>query len=748
MTTSRLDTALKLAKEGFYVFPILPNTKAQSLVKHKTESSRDEAQIKKWFETSNCNVGISTQRFRDGVREALIVLDIDDKDGKNGSGTKQYLELLHGEFPDTLSQTTPSGGRHLIYRFPRAVPQGGANVLGSGLDIRSRGGFICGPSSEIMGRKYVPDGEISSEKVAPCPEWLANFLESRVREATVVEPPEFIDETYAKERGIWYLENEAPLAVKGQGGDSITFKVAARLKDLGVDKVTALEIMLAHWNDRTTPGWSPERLQTKIENAYSYGLNSPGYLAPEAQFKPISLEEQKALLEEINEAPPPKPRHPISVINDDHAFVIIGGEHYILWETLDADGKPAIGKFLKERTFHAKFAAQKILVPDEKKPVPVSRLWMASKSRRSYDGICFKPGKDVGPRWYNLWRGYNVDPVKSGIKGDSHESVQAFLQHAKENVCGNDPELFRWLIGYFAHLVQKPYEKPGTALVFKGLKGTGKSSLVETVGALFKGHALSVANKRYLVGNFNSHLENCLMITLEETFWGGDKSSEAVLKHLVTSKTHQIERKGVESYEVDNLTRVCIIGNEDWVVPASEDERRYAVFLVGDNRRNDTEFFESMRLGMESGGYRYLLRYLLDYDLKGINLRIIPKTEGLLGQKIQSLDPIKKWWHDSLAEGRLQGSTIEHWPERILKRDVREALYRHLAETGMKKTWLPGEREIGQKLKSFCPEIETNSRWKEAGETEREWGYEFADLAKCRKWWSKFLNQEVKWEEL
>ncbi|MCU9931097.1 hypothetical protein OFL77_27585, partial [Escherichia coli] len=80
----------------------------------------------------------------------------------------------------------------------------------------------------------------------------------------------------------------------------------------------------------------------------------------------------------------------------------------------------------------------------------------------------------------------------------------------------------------------------------------------------------------------------------------------------------------------DNITRVAIIGNEDWLVPASFDERRYAVFSVGDGRRQDRDFFHNMRVGMEEGGYAYLLKFLMDFDLSAIDVNEAPQTQGLI----------------------------------------------------------------------------------------------------------------------
>jgi len=185
--------------------------------------------------------------------------------------------------------------------------------------------------------------------------------------------------------------------------------------------------------------------------------------------------------------------------------------------------------------------------------------------------MVFEPGLDAGARWFNMWRGFAVKPADT----PDHPMVERWKEHLLENICGNEKLLADWLTGWFAHLVQKPYEKPLVAVVFRGGKGTGKNALVERVSRLLGGHAMTTSRRRYLVGNFTSHLQRCLLFVLDEAFWSGDKEAEGVVKDLVTGTEHLIELKGKESFTVRNLTRVVVIGNEEWLVPASEDERRW-----------------------------------------------------------------------------------------------------------------------------------------------------------------------------
>lgn len=722
MTKTKLDHALELAALGFWVFPISVGKKSPPAVKKwQDAATRDTKQIEAWFNFDDFNIGISTSKFGDD--QALLVVDVDNKNGKRGDHELLRHELEGRDLPDTFGQTTPTGGRHLVFTVSAPVRQG-VDVLGPGLDVRSSGGYIVAAGSTVAAGEY----HALHGAVAAAPVWLVEACGAARQRAPDTSTAD-VHAPSANDRAIHYLENEAPLSIKGQGGDQIAYKVAARLKDLGVPQADALGLMLDHWNDRCPPGWSPEKLTIKIENAYRYGIEAPGVAAPELAFPPTipnssTIEPKTGTL------------HPFDELNTEYAFCIAGGGSHILWETQDEKGKPVL-QHLDKGTFHTKHASRKMTVG--KREQPITELWLESKTRRSYDGLVFQPGQESPARFYNMWRGYAVQPAD---KYTEHPAVEAWLEHTRDNVCHGNDQLFRWLVGYFAHLIQRPGEKPLVALVFRGGKGVGKNAVVERVGALLGGHFLVTSNRRYLVGNFNGHLENCLLFALDEAFWSGDKQAEGQLKDLITGAQHVIEHKGKEPYPVDNKTRVVIIGNENWLAPASHDERRFAVFDVGDGRKQARQYFEDMRTGMERGGYSQFLRFLLDYSLDGIDVNDAPQTTGLLDQKHATLEPIEEWWLNCLTEGRIVAGDFEHtFGAQVDCERFRSAFRRYARERGIRSR-LPDERGFGRVLKKVCPVL-TPSRKRDGGELVNT--YKLPPLDDARAAWDKFIGHAVEW---
>jgi hypothetical protein len=715
MATS--NEALALAARGFHVFPIVgwqgtgeaDDGKRPAVSEWQHKATRDVEQITKWFSGRDYNIGIATSRFGDD--KALIVVDVDVKNGKDGNAEIFSLEMQGQELPVTLEQSTPNGGRHIIYIADQACKQG-VDVLGKGLDIRSRGGYIVGPGSAIDGKKY---RQINGHgNMAPAPAWLVDRLGS----ARNVEPRagvvlDGVDADRAGARALEYLKT-APTE-----GDPDAYPVACKLKDFGVAEQDAVRLLQEHWDPRCVPPRTDDT-ETVVRNAYRYGKEPQGSTAPEAVFgeaEPDAGEDDKD--------------HPADELNKTYAFIQSGA--FVLQETTDEKGRFAT-KHLSPNDMHAWFTNKTVLIGDKR--LSLSRLWMGRPSRREFESVVFAPQKNPGPRWYNLWQGFTVEPAATA----DHPAVAAFREHALHNVCAGDTVLCQWLMGFFAHMIQRPWEKPLVALVFQGLKGTGKNALLERVGNLLGQHFMVADDDRYLMGNFNSHLESNLFFVLDEASWAGDKRAEGKLKGLITGGQHNIERKGAEPYRVDNLTRVAIIGNEEWLVPVGIDERRYAVFTVGAGRRQDREFFHNMRVGMEQGGYACLLRFLLDFDLSTVDVNAAPQTKGLVDQKHAGLEPVQEWWLDCLSADRLVGDHFDGaLPERIPTNRL-QAAFQAWAKTRNIRSRLPKDRDF---TKAMTAKLGKYRRTREGDAL--LYAYHSPGIDVLRAEWETFIGGAVDW---
>jgi hypothetical protein len=256
--------------------------------------------------------------------------------------------------------------------------------------------------------------------------------------------------------------------------------------------------------------------------------------------------------------------------------------------------------------------------------------------------LTFAPNRHVDGA-YNLWRGFACEPVQ----GD----CSLFFEHIHSNICSGNDEHFHYVLNWMALAVQRPDSPGEVAIVLRGDKGSGKGIVARNFGALFGSHFLQVSDGKHLVGNFNAHLRDTIVLFADEAFWAGDKKHESILKALVTEPTIIIEGKGVDAEVARNYTHIIMASNDDWVVPSSEHERRFFMLDVSSARMQDTEYFNKIEEQMASGGQAALLHHLMNRDLSSFDVRKAPQTRALREQTQLSQEPYEAVMLDMLRSG-------------------------------------------------------------------------------------------------
>ncbi len=215
-----------------------------------------------------------------------------------------------------------------------------------------------------------------------------------------------------------------------------------------------------------------------------------------------------------------------------------------------------------------------------------------------------------------------------------------------------------------------------------------------------------------------------------------------MLKMLITEPVIPIERKGRDVRFVKNMAHLMIASNNDWVVPAGLDERRFCVIDVGEDRAQNREYFSAIATEMENGGCGAMLHDIRHRDLSAYRPSRIPVTEALRQQKILSMAPHEKWWLQKLTDGRLFPGH-EGWRTEV----ARDALYDdYVAVTG-KAGGSPRAiaTELGLHLAKLLPEryphrfqrtilfqIKDPDTGEYVTESRRKWMWGFPRLGECR----------------
>ena len=171
-----------------------------------------------------------------------------------------------------------------------------------------------------------------------------------------------------------------------------------------------------------------------------------------------------------------------------------------------------------------------------------------------------------------------------------------------------------------------------------------------------------------------------------------------------------IEIKGVDVKNAPNFVRLIMASNNDWVVPASVDQRRFVVIQVGTARMQDSSYFKALRDQMDQGGRQALMQFLIDRDLSGVELRRMPRTEALAEQQLLSLDSVGQWLYAALDAGgfeeREAGGIAEFlpWPAELPIQKVHDC-YNLYCNRQSHMRPLPSSA-FGKRLKELLPSTE------------------------------------------
>jgi hypothetical protein len=258
------------------------------------------------------------------------------------------------------------------------------------------------------------------------------------------------------------------------------------------------------------------------------------------------------------------------------------------------------------------------------------------------DGIGFYPMPSKCPATVmNLFSGF---PMKAK-QGD----VSPIMFHITEVLCDGDKIAADFVIGWFAHLFQKPDEKPSVAILLKSIEGTGKGTLYSVLQKLLGHMALQVNGGYQLTGRLNSVVANRLLIFADEVDLTDVRSADK-LKGLISEPRVSMEKKGLDPIQLPNYCRFIFASNHDQVIKAGSRERRFLVLEPSAKYTQDTEYFSQLYKWIDNDGPARFLSYLMAYDLSDFDPRKAPVTAALIAEKMDNLTPYEEFMFSELIK--------------------------------------------------------------------------------------------------
>ncbi len=258
------ELALALSKIGWKVFPCNPN-KAPMTRKGFHAATTDNNQIEQWWSRNpKALVGIACEK------SGIWAVDVDNKNGLNGEAV--LLELIKsngGTLPDCPTQTTPTGGKHFIFKYPEIGEINNAtNQLGEGLDTRSKG-YIC--TGE--GYSWVSGLSPIENDTPYAPEWIVALAAKKHEPLTKVHENPLLDLGDVGEYWLQKATKKSRVGIRNETG----LWLACQLRDNGLSKNEARYVMYTYQRKVTTTEnpYSRKEVLASLNNAYSKPSRKP-----------------------------------------------------------------------------------------------------------------------------------------------------------------------------------------------------------------------------------------------------------------------------------------------------------------------------------------------------------------------------------------------------------------------------------------------------------------------------------------
>jgi len=343
-----------------------------------------------------------------------------------------------------------------------------------------------------------------------------------------------------------------------------------------------------------------------------------------------------------------------------------------------------------------------------------------------YEGLEFNPaGTTAG--FLNLWVGPTITPMPG-----SWRSIQLFLL---EVICDDNPEHYDYLVAYIAHALQKPEEKPGVSIILIGGQGIGKGTLGRIFRSIWRATYLHLYKTTNVTGTFNADLERAFIVFLDEALFAGDRVSSDALKSLVTEDVIHINEKHQPSRQIRSYHRFVIATNSEHVKHTDRDDRRDFVLRVSETRKGDFPYWHDLNHEIEGEGLAAMVHDLLAMDLSVFNVRTKPNTGELIEQKLLSLEPIARWWYESL-----HGRDADTWHTFMKTSSIIEDV---VDLAGKRLFRRPSSSEALKAVIRMCPSARKHQQQEYY---RRARGLLLPELEVARAEFEAYIGGEVPWE--
>lgn len=282
--------------------------------------------------------------------------------------------------------------------------------------------------------------------------------------------------------------------------------------------------------------------------------------------------------------------------------------------------------FVKASTFKSKLSMFKVgtvIDGKRKRTVNAWQIFYENVNAFTIENMCFySEDKNV----FNIFQGYEYDSVDD----IDMNLIEPFFSHIFFIIANKNEDVYNYIVNWLCFIFQNINKKVRTALVITGSQRTGKSTFTNVICSLLGEYANDNANLENIIGKFNSSILYKKIIVCNEvkSYLSSKSFDEDILKTLITESTFDVRKKFHDVKHMENVANFIFLSNNFAPVKIDEDDGRYCVIEVSNDKRGDTKYFEKLYSSFSLEFYNNLLTYFLKLDISNFDPSRIPMTDA------------------------------------------------------------------------------------------------------------------------
>jgi len=245
-------------------------------------------------------------------------------------------------------------------------------------------------------------------------------------------------------------------------------------------------------------------------------------------------------------------------------------------------------------------------------------LWLKDANMRVYNKIVFKPSPLVATKdEFNIWDGLTIS-TQPLVKTERNfwEEYKTYLT----NILG-DQKICDYILARYAYRLVNPANRTNVILIICGGEGDGKNRLLAPIYKILDNYATSLDTAKKLYETHSTYEYRKLFLVVNEAGGIANFENSEILKTRATEPTINVNPKGIQPYEIDNMCDYDMTTNNYNVVKITDDStRRFLQIETTSHYRNNNEIFNDYIENIENNpiALRQIYEGLIHFDYKAI----------------------------------------------------------------------------------------------------------------------------------